>query len=138
MARTSATTWTDTSVQEGVTYTYALKAFDDAGNLSAISSLRTVTAGEPPTNPSGLAVTLVNHQPLLTWTASVDNVGVVGYVIYRSTDGKLGPEIGRSSGTTWLDTSALVFGTVYTYAVKTYDAAGLLSGRSAYYGITVR
>ena len=49
---TTARTWTDVTVTEGVAYTYAVVAFDAAGNSSAASVLRTVTAGAVPSTPS--------------------------------------------------------------------------------------
>ncbi len=45
-----------------------------------------MTPSQAPSTPS-LSVALSNGDPLLTWTASTDNVGVAGYIIYRSTNG---------------------------------------------------
>jgi hypothetical protein len=56
---------------------------------------------------------------------------VVGYLIYRNTSSTLGPEIARTGATTtWTDTSALQSGTKYFYAIKAFDAAGLVGGKS--------
>ena len=126
IARTSATTWTDGTVQEGVRYTYAVKAFDAAGNISPASALKTIVAYQQPTKPGSFAVTLANGDPRLNWTASTDNVGVVGYNIYRSTNGTLGPLFAMAPAAPWVDTSA-VAGVSYTYAVRARDAAGYLS-----------
>ncbi len=93
IARTSATTWTDVTVQEGLRYTYAVKAYDAAGNISPASALKSIVAYQKPTKPGSFAVTLANGDPRLSWTASTDNVGVVGYNIYRSTNGTLGPVV---------------------------------------------
>jgi hypothetical protein len=135
--RTSATTWTDTSVQEGVRYTYAVKAFDAAGNASPASALRSLVAFQKPTKPGGFAVTLANGDPRLTWTASTDNVGVVGYNIYRSTNGTEGALFAQTGTAPWVDTSA-VAGVRYTYAVRARDAAGYLSARTALVSVTAR
>jgi hypothetical protein len=54
---------------------------------------------------------------------------VAGYIIYRSTNGGNGSEIGRTSSLTWTDTSARA-GIRYTYNIRAYDAAGYLSNRS--------
>jgi hypothetical protein len=77
-------------------------------------------------------------QVVLSWAPSTDNVGVTGYIIYRSTKTSVGPELGRTAGTvtTWTDTTG-VRGTRYTYAVKAVDAAGFISGRSNYATVTV-
>ena len=74
----------------------------------------------------------MNGQPKLTWNPATDNVAVVGYIVYRSDNGTLGPEVARTSQTSWLDTSTLVVGSTYTYAVKAFDAAGYISGRSSF------
>jgi fibronectin type 3 domain-containing protein len=141
IATTTATNWTDTAIQEGVRYTYAVVAYDAAGNSSARSVLRSTTAGAAPTAPTTLRASLINgnSQVQLTWNASTDNVGVVEYVIYRSTSGNvLGPEVARVPTPGWVDTTVQVgAGIRYTYAVKARDAGNYLSGRSNYSSVTV-
>jgi len=44
LANTSATTWDDTFAQTGVTYTYGVRAYDAAGNMSAASLLVAIVA----------------------------------------------------------------------------------------------
>ncbi len=126
-------TWYDTTVTERVKYTYAVVAFDAAGNSSARSVLRSVTPGAAPTAPTGLTASPAPGGVQLAWTASTDNIGVAGYIVYRSAKtGTLGPEIARvTSGTTYTDAAAAP-GTRYTYAVKAYDAANYVSGRSGF------
>jgi YVTN family beta-propeller protein len=132
VARTTADarSWTDNAFQEKVRYTYSLKACDAAGNTSPLSALKSVTPSQAPSQPT-LGVTLENGDPRLTWTASTDNVGVAGYIVYRSTSGQTGAEIGRTGPDlrTWLDTTARAR-TLYWYNVRAYDAAGNLGSRS--------
>ena len=127
--------------QEAIRYTYAIVAFDAAGNSSARSALRSVTAGAAPTAPTTLRAVLVNGntQVQLTWNASTDNVGVVEYIVYRGTSGNvLGPEVARVATPGWVDTTVTTgSGVRYTYAVKARDAANYLSGRSNWSSITV-
>jgi len=59
----------------------------------------------------------------LSWAASTDNVGVVGYDVYRN--GTAAP-IGSTSSTTFTDDGAAP-GTAYTYSVVARDAVGLTS-----------
>ena len=136
---TGALSWTDTTVTERVKYTYAVVAFDAAGNSSARSVLRSVTPGAAPTTPTGLTATAATGGVQLAWGGSTDNIGVVGYIVYRATKtGTLGPEIARiTTGTTWTDASA-VPGKRYTYAVKAYDAANYVSGRSNFATATAK
>jgi chitodextrinase len=130
VGRTTASVrqWVDTAFQEKVKYTYSVKAYDAAGNLSLLSAFRSVTASQAPSTP-GLTVALSAGKPRLTWTAATDNVGVAGYIVYRSTTGGTGSEITRTPSRTWTDTSATAK-KKYTYNVRAYDAAGNLSARS--------
>jgi large repetitive protein len=84
----------------------------------------------PPSKPGGLNSTLVGGKPRLTWAASNDNVGVAGYIIYRSTSKNMSneAEVGRSATTTFTDTSAT--SRTWYYAVRAYDAADNVSTRS--------
>lgn len=126
VALTTQTTWTDSTVVEGTHYTYGVVAYDAAGNLSPHSSLKGVTAYAIPTKPGSFAINLSNGDPRLNFSASTDNVAVVGYNVYRSTNGSSGPLFAQIAGPPWIDTSANA-GVNYTYAVRARDAAGYLS-----------
>jgi aryl-phospho-beta-D-glucosidase BglC (GH1 family) len=74
---------------------------------------------EPPTVPINLSSPSQTANSIdLTWMASTDNVGVIGYDVYR--DGAL---VGSSTSTSFTD-SGLTAGTVYQYRVRARDAAG--------------
>src|SRR5256885_13415920 len=85
IATTSATSFTNTGLSPSTTYTYAVAAFDAAGNLSARSSPASATTPAvpdttPPSVPTGLTASAVSSSQInLSWTASSDNVGVSGY-----------------------------------------------------------
>lgn len=81
-----------------------------------------------PSIPTGLVASLSSGKPRLTWKASTDNVGVTGYIVYRTLAG-VRSEVARPTGTTYTDRNA-VAGKTYTYTVKARDAAGLTSGFS--------
>ncbi len=79
----------------------------------------------PPTVPLNLKATPVSSAAVtLSWSASTDAVGVVGYDVYRN-----GLKIARTTTTTYADTMLTPL-TTYTYTVSAYDAAGNLSARS--------
>jgi acid phosphatase type 7 len=80
------------------------------------------TAPSVPTNLTASA-TGASHVDL-SWTPSTDDVGVVGYKIYRNA-----VQIGSSTTASFADTTALPNMT-YTYTVSAFDAAGNESGRS--------
>lgn len=79
---------------------------------------------EPPTAPNGLSASANFKQVSLVWNASIDNVAVVGYRLYRD-----GSQIATLSGTSFSDKNA-ASGAVYDYHLVAYDAAGNSSAGS--------
>ncbi len=115
------TSFTDTELAPGSTYTYRVAAVDVSGNSSAPSSPVTVTTpadSSPPTAPANLSGTVLgSSQVLLSWDDSSDDVGVVRYDILRN-----GTVVGSSAGSGYLDSPGA--GTTSVYQVVAYDAAG--------------
>ncbi len=88
------------------------------------------TDDQRPSTPRGLTSSLTGGGIGLNWTASTDNVAVTNYLIYRSTNGTLGPLFATvAPNASWVDTSVSA-GTSYTYAVRARDAAGNISWRT--------
>jgi len=87
---------------------------------------------QPPTAPGTPNAAPSAGQVALSWTASVDNVGVVRYDVHRSTTPGFTPSaanrIAQPAGTTYVDTG-LAQGTYY-YRVVAEDAAGNPSASS--------
>ena len=112
------------------TYSYAVSAYDAAGNNSARSGAVSATTQAPPdttppTVPSGLTATSVSSSQInLSWNASTDNVGVAGYKVFRN-----GSQVGTTTQTSYSD-SGLQPSTTYSYTVSAYDAAGNNSAQS--------
>lgn len=79
---------------------------------------------EKPTDPANLAVVppLSGGRVELTWTASTDNSGNVGYQVERN--GVVFP--GLTTATRYVDTT-VQSGTAYTYRVRASDSAGNVS-----------
>jgi len=67
---------------------------------------------------------------LITWTASTDNVGVIGYQFDRGTT-----NLGVTPTPDWLDTG-LTPNTTYTYRTRAVDAAGNVSAYATITGKT--
>ena len=86
----------------------------------------------PPTVPSGLTAANNIKNVTLTWSASTDNVGVVGYTVYRN-----GSALTTVSGTTlsYADTTVASV-TPYSYTVDAFDAAGNHSAQSTAASVT--
>ncbi len=95
-----------------------------------------VDDNQRPSVPRNLAVSSAGSTANLAWTASTDNVGVVGYDIYRSTqNGNLGSLAGTSTNTGFSD-NGLGDGT-YWYYLKARDAAGNTSWRTGMRSVTI-
>jgi uncharacterized delta-60 repeat protein len=124
----NGTTFSDAG-QSG-THSYGVTAIDAAGNESSLSNIAsaTVVGGDitPPSAPASLTATanLATGTIALSWTASTDDVGVVGYRVFRDNGST---PISTVSGTTFNDTNQL--GT-HVYAVAAIDAAGNQSALS--------
>ena len=135
---TTAVTYSDTGLTATTTYRYRVRATDAAGNLSAYSSVvnattltADTTAPTAPTNPAAAATSTT--QINVTWTASTDNVGVIGYRIERCTGASCTTfaQIATPASSPFAD-SGLTAATTYRYRIRAADAAGNLS---AYSGI---
>lgn len=131
IAATGGTNYLDIGLTPSTTYTYTVAAYDAMGNLSEQSEPASATTlegpvadTEAPSVPTNLVATPIYYHKIgLTWTASTDNVGVVGYKIYRD-----GVKIGSTSGTSHHD-SGLIASTTYSYTVAAYDKAGNISAQ---------
>ena len=133
---TSSTSYLLGHLSCGSSHTFAVKAYDAAGNRSQAATITAVTAPcattttaadtEAPSTPSALHATSATVDSIsLAWTASTDNVGVAGYGAYSN-----GTLAGSTNSTSYT-VSGLTCGTSYTLAVDAYDAAGNHSQRAA-------
>lgn len=122
----TATSFTDQGLTPSTTYAYTVAAVDGSNNASAQSaaaSFQTLADTVAPSAPMNLSSTVSGTTVDLSWTASTDNIAVVGYLIYR--DGAL---LGTSP-TTSLHVANALTGT-HTYAVQATDAANNKSAMS--------
>lgn len=111
------------SLQANTSYTMKVYAVDNYGNFSEQGALATFTTtaqsdNTPPTAPTNLVVS--GETPtsfMLNWTASTDNVGLVGYNVY----------IDNQLETTVTSTNATISNkmptTTYDCQIKAIDAA---------------
>jgi chitodextrinase len=126
----STLTYADTTVVSLTNYSYTVDAFDAAHNHSAQSASSSVTTPDwlPPSVPGGVTATFVSSTPEVdvAWTGSTDNVGVVGYTIYRN-----GTKVTTVSGSTltYVDTTIAIPAN-YSYTVDAFDAAANHSAQS--------
>jgi chitodextrinase len=128
----NVTSYHDTAAAPQTSYSYTVVAVDAAGNPSAPSQAASATTPQapdltPPSVPAGLSATTVGGSEIdLKWNTATDNVGVVGYDVYRG-----GAQIATipGPGTSYKDT-ALHDASSYQYTVAAYDAAGNHSAQS--------
>lgn len=139
IANVTGTSYTDNGRPLGTVYTYTVKAYDAAGNLSNAGSLSVTTPNSgapsdttPPTVPTGLASSSVTSSSLtLSWTASTDpDSSVSGYHVFRG-----GTQVASVSGTSFADTG-LSASTNYSYTVNAYDPSGNTSAQSSALSVT--
>lgn len=142
VANTAGTSVTD--VPPPGFYEYSVAAYDANNNVSAQSPQASVTVladTTPPTTPSDVTITGSTstnsyYTPTtltVSWGPSSDNVGVVGYYIYRN-DVNITSSTSPFTGTSFTDT---VMPGTYTYTVVAYDAAQNFSPRSTPVTVTV-
>jgi len=132
---TGATSYGDTGLSPGTTYSYAVIAFDAAGNKSAASagvSVTTPAVATPPSAPANLTASAASaSQVNLTWVASAaGSAPIAGYQVTCN-----GVLLATAAGTTYSDTGASP-GTTYTCTVSAIDANGVLSGPSNSVSVT--
>lgn len=119
---TTSTTYTVTDLMASMQYSFYIKAKDAANNSTNSNTTTVSTSGtsdlQTPSAITDLASTDQTASTItLSWTAATDNVGVIGYDIYK--DG--------TYYTTTTNTSATVNGlspsTEYNFSVRPKDAA---------------
>lgn len=119
------TSYTDTNLKPGTTYSYTVRAFDAVPNTSDPSdalSVKTVIDSTPPSKPGKPRATSITRTSLtLSWTASTDNVAVVKYFIYQN-----GVKIGEST-TPSFNVINLTRNTTYTFTVAALDISNNMS-----------
>jgi chitodextrinase len=128
-ATTTQTSTTVSGLTCGTAYTFEVDAYDAAGNRSPKSTMVGSTSAcadtQAPSAPGNVSASSRTASSIaLGWSASTDNVGVVGYGLYRN-----GTQLGTSTTPSGIF-SGLACNTNYTLAVDAYDAAGNRSGKT--------
>jgi len=125
---TSKTIFTNTDLIPDREYTYIIKAYDAAGNVSGSSTplvVRTVADFVSPSAPGALFASSRSFTSIsLTWKPSNDNSGLKGYVVYCN-----GVKKASTSATSYVCKGFLP-GKTYSFFVKAVDRADNYSVQS--------
>lgn len=134
IANVSTNYYTDSGLDPSTSYTYHLKAVDNAGNISSFSEGLTLSTDSlngdtsAPTVPGGFNGEQVDNTSIkLNWNPSVDSggSGLAGYQIFRQDYANYNSPIGVvNSSTTSFTNVGLTPGNSYTYRIRAYDGAG--------------
>lgn len=133
-ATTTSNIYTKTSLSPGVTYQFYVVATDAGGNISGnsitVDGTTTSIDTQPPSAPTSLVSTSrTSNSIALSWNASTDNVGVMGYRVFWKTASASTYQNITSVSTT-INITGLSTATSYNFYVIAYDAAGLNSSAS--------
>ncbi|MEV4414674.1 RICIN domain-containing protein [Catellatospora sp. NPDC049609] len=102
-----------------------------AGAITTLTWPNTGGDGTAPTAPANLSASgTTASSTSLSWSASTDNVGVTGYLVFRN-----GVQVGTTTTIGYTDTG-LAASTSYSYTVRARDAAGNQSPASAALTVT--
>ena len=124
--------YNDTSVLPNISYTYNVTAVNneglESGHSSSVSAMTSDTT--PPETPMNLEVLEITSTTVeFEWEKSTDNVGVVGYEIYRDNQYCNTILDNISDFISYIDIN-LLNSTLYSYTVLAYDAANNKSNDS--------
>lgn len=126
---TTKTIYTNKDLTPGQKYSYTVRAYDAAGNISensAVLNVTTISDLQSPTSPEDLKASSATYSSVsLSWKPSTDNVGIKGYEIYCN-DKKV-----ASTSASSYEYNKLTPGNHYIFYVKAYDKAGNYSEKSS-------
>ncbi|SKB55773.1 Por secretion system C-terminal sorting domain-containing protein [Alkalitalea saponilacus] len=123
---TNSNSATISSLVQGTEYSIIVVAVDPSGNSSESELFTVMTVDiEAPTTPTDLIAEFSETTILMSWAASTDNVGVVGYRIYVNNT------LVETITITSYDLSEFKDLTSFTFGVSAVDAAGNESGRAS-------
>jgi chitodextrinase len=127
VGQVSTASFTDTGLTTGNSYSYTVKAFDAAGNVSAASDAKTVTTPAPDGTAPSVSLTAPAAGANVSGTVSVqadasDNVGVASVQFLLDGNSLGAADTSAPFSASW-DTTAAANGS-HTLSARARDAAG--------------
>ncbi|NLP57054.1 M4 family metallopeptidase [Lutibacter sp. B1] len=130
----TGTSYQVTNLSADTSYSFTVKAKDEAGNISESSNTVSVTTLAPdtqaPTAPTLTASNTTNTTVDLSWSGATDNVAVTSYDVYQGTS------LLTSVTTTTYQVTGLTAATTYSFTIKAKDDAGNVSNTSNAVSVT--
>lgn len=123
VASPTSTSYTDTGLTNGATYSYAVAAANATGASATASCADVTPLPAPPATPSGLTATPADRQVSLTWAPST---GATSYVLKRN-----GTQVGGTITTTSFTDTGLTDGTAYSWTVAATNLGGTSAASAA-------
>lgn len=127
VTHTAGTSYTDYSLTPNTYYCYTVTAYNfwgESGHSNRVCATTPADTAKPTTPGNFVAENTYNNDAFLEWNRSTDNVGVIGYKIFRNNNYLM-----TVTGTSATD-SGLSDNTDYCYYVIAYDLAGYESDPS--------
>ncbi|MBR2743130.1 MAG: hypothetical protein IKD89_06005 [Clostridia bacterium] len=129
VADTTDTSYTDTAVEVGKTYSYTVRSFIGSKySPDYTQTAQTITVAAPPVEPKPVNITSIkceNGAVVLAW-AGQD--GVDGYRVHKKTGtGKWTTALASTTATTFTDTAVEV-GKTYSYTVRSFVGSDYSTG----------
>jgi hypothetical protein len=119
--------FSDSGLSASTVYGYAVKAYDNAGNISAASTAAYVTTGVNPPVISNIVVSGIGQtSATVTWTTNTNSNSQVDYGLTTSY-GSASTLNGTLTTSHSVALSGLSAGTTYHYQVRSQDSSGNLS-----------
>jgi fibronectin type 3 domain-containing protein len=121
----NTTSFNDTPLEPSTTYTYRVRAFNGNGDSRWTKEASATTKPAPPSPPSSLTATTVDHQRIdLAWTDN--STDETGFRIERKTEpsGSFALIATVGANVTKYYNTGLQSGTTYTYRVRAFNAGG--------------
>ncbi|TRZ70285.1 MAG: hypothetical protein D4S02_00725 [Rhodocyclaceae bacterium] len=134
VASPTTASYKDSGLAPSTTYTYTLAAYDGSCNISPsiAATLTTSSDTQVPMVPADLKATQSTSSTgvALSWKASIDDIGVTSYQVYRG--GTLLASEAQGNVTSYTDNDpGMIASTEYSYTIAACDAAGYCSALSA-------
>ncbi len=132
----TTTSYTNYPLSPGTKYYFGVKAQDNSGYVSAMSTIVSATTPAPPSPPTNVKATALSSTKVsLTWSASTGGEPIAAYYIFRGGAPSNLVQIATRGNTSYTDTTVSPK-TKYDYAVQAVDTGGDQSPKSAVVSVT--